>query len=202
MLSNRLENPDVLRQVVTVDEHTTNETSVADVRIRGEIDSSYRYEIVGGNEAGALAIDEATGAITVADSDALDHEQFDAIGLRVRVTDTADPSVFGVGLTRVRLRDINEALTVADGVFTVAAGSPNATVIGQLDASDADARPGLTYRILGGNSENAVALHSLNGKLRVADPDVLQAGDVFELVVEVRDRGDLFDTARIQINVV
>ena len=201
-LQNRLERPTVLPAVTTVDEHTAAGTPLLETRIVGEADSGYQYDIIAGNELGALAIDPVTGQISVADAAALDRETASVIGVRVRATDLANTDIFGIGLARVRIRDVNEAPSIADLDLTVAAGTPNATVLGQLLATDPDLAPGLVYSILNGNEGEPVAIHAGNGKIRVRNSDALQAGDVIELTVEVRDRGDLFDTARVLITVI
>lgn len=63
------------------------------------------YSIVGGNEAGAFAIDPATGEITVADSSALDFETQSLFELTVEVTDNGSPQASALGVFSIHLLD-------------------------------------------------------------------------------------------------
>ncbi len=66
------------------------------------------YAITGGNTGGAFAINAATGAITVANSAALDFETTPGFNLTVQATDDGAPPQTGSGAITVNLTDIDE----------------------------------------------------------------------------------------------
>lgn len=108
--------PVVDDQTFAVDEHSAVGTVVGTVAFTDEdVDDAHTFAITGGNEAGAFAIDAATGAITVADSAALDFEQTPAFALTVSVSDgtAADTATI-----RIDLRDIAEVPTTGNDLYT------------------------------------------------------------------------------------
>jgi VCBS repeat-containing protein len=99
------------------------------------------YSITGGNRNGAFAIDPATGAITVANSAALDYESRRTFNLTVRATDSGGRSI-GARVT-VRVLDVNEnrqaALDIVLGDSQNRISLASATVeVAILGAADLD----------------------------------------------------------------
>ena len=95
----------------------------------------------------------------------------------------------------------NSAPTISAATFSVANKAADGTLVGTVTASDEDSDP-LTYVIKSGNTEDAFAIGSTDGKLTVA-----KSGEVdytitplFTLSIEVSD-GELTATADITINV-
>lgn len=70
-----------------------------------DVGQTLTYSIVGGNEAGAFAINPVTGEITVVDSLALDFETQALFELTVEVTDNGSPQASATGLFTINLLD-------------------------------------------------------------------------------------------------
>ena len=89
---------------------------------------------------------------------------------------------------------------IAADTFSLAENSPNSTVLGTVEASDADGDT-LTYSIINGNSDQAFGLDSTTGQLTVADSTALdfEMTPVFSILIKVSD-GALSDSATFTIN--
>ena len=89
---------------------------------------------------------------------------------------------------------------IAADTISLAENSPNSTVVGIIEASDADGDT-LTYSIINGNSDQAFDLGSMTGQLTVADSTALdfEMTPVFSLLIKVSD-GALSDSAAFTIN--
>ena len=89
---------------------------------------------------------------------------------------------------------------IAADTISLAENSPNSTVVGIIEASDADGDT-LTYSIINGNSDQAFDLGSTTGQLTVADSTALdfEMTPVFSLLIKVSD-GALSDSATFTIN--
>jgi Cadherin domain/Bacterial Ig domain/Bacterial cadherin-like domain len=70
------------------------------------------YSIQAGNTGGAFAIIGSTGAITVANSTAVDFETNPTFSLTIRATDNGSPPSFGEATVTVNLLNINDAPTL------------------------------------------------------------------------------------------
>ena len=64
--------------------------------------------------------------------------------------------------------DVKYSPQLLDATFTLAENSPNGTVVGTIQGSDADGDT-LTYTILSGNTGQAFGLESATGILSVVD---------------------------------
>ncbi|MEE4301567.1 MAG: cadherin domain-containing protein [Pseudomonadales bacterium] len=150
------------------------------------------YTLLGGNEAGAFALD-AEGAITVADPSALgaDGEVFE---LRIRVTDdnsAADPvGELATDVTiRITVTDANTPPVVEDGSFAqLDEHSPAGTIVGRVEAIDVHDDP-LTWRITAGDPAGVFEIDPVLGDVRVARPELLdfETRQSFALEVSVTD---------------
>jgi VCBS repeat-containing protein len=105
----------------TLPENSPNGTSVGTIGGADVDGDALTYSIVGGNTAGAFAIDPTTGAITVANSAALDFETTPSFALAVQATD-AGGLIAQVTVT-VNLSDANEVPPIAIDVLPGNAGN-------------------------------------------------------------------------------
>lgn len=102
--------------------------------------------------------------------------------------------------------DKNEfAPVLVDQEFTVEENSPRGTIIGAVDASDADEDQKVTFAIIDGNEEGSFVIGSENGILSVADPSALDYESTTEFVIKVsvsdnHKKDPLESTAKIQVN--
>jgi hypothetical protein len=82
------------------------------------------YAVVSGNEAGAFAVNSATGVITVADASKLDFETTPTFNLVVRVTDSVTPALSSSANVAIRLTNVNEAPAVTGDAYFAASDTP------------------------------------------------------------------------------
>lgn len=188
-------------------ENSDNGTIVGTVTATDEdFGQTLTYEIVGGNESGAFAIDPVTGEITVADGTVLDFETINRFELTIRATDDGDPSLSTDIVVPIDILDVNEAPVLADRTFSLNENSPVDTVVGQLMAVDPDFGQTLTYSITTGNESGAFAIDPATGVITVADsaPLDFETTTTFQLTISVTDDGDppLSDTADVVINIL
>ena len=96
--------------------------------------------------------------------------------------------------------DIKYAPELLDAEFTIPENSPNGTVIGFIEASDADGDT-LSYTIVSGNDAEAFSLDSESGELTVSTSSALdfETTLTYSLGIEVSD-GALSDVAIFTIN--
>lgn len=88
------------------------------VAVEPNDDQQLKWEIIGGNNGGAFAINQTTGLITVANPAALDFEVNPVFNLTVRVTDNGTPVRSDTGVVRIEIRDV-VTWRVESGVLTV-----------------------------------------------------------------------------------
>ena len=199
--------PVVENQFFTIDENLAAGTVFGVVDAydldNGQILSFY---IVDGDETGTFEIDEAGGQLSVADPERLDYELNEKIRFTVEVSDNGDPVLRSTAGITVSLRDLNEyAPVMEDQVFEISAGSAKGTLIGVVQASDADIHQQLAFSIKAGNENYAVKIEERTGSLTVNDPFFFSKplDQAMELTLMVRDLhiDSKTDTARISIAV-
>jgi cadherin domain-containing protein len=179
-------------QVFLVAENAANGTDVGTVLANDPdtpVSDLTGFIIVSGNEDGTLAIDAATGRITVTDGSRLDYETARSRTLQVRVSDGVHDSALEAVL--IELTNVNEPPAVPDQTFTVAENSPTGTAVGPVAATDPDADQSRTFRIAAGNVANAFAIDPVTGLLTVNNPAALdyEARTSISLTVEATDSG-------------
>ena len=109
-LSDRLEAGEVIRRVTNLPEDAPTGSGVIRALVNGEAGRTYLWSIVGGNDDGAFAINEVNGRITVADGSKLDYETQDMYALQVKATDSERPDLSDVGIVKVNITDVEEAV--------------------------------------------------------------------------------------------
>ena len=163
------------------------------------------YAIVGGTGSGALAIDAATGRITVTDPSALDFETAPILTLDATATDDGAPPLSDAATVTIRLGDENEAPVAPDRTFELSEAAPLGWAVGMVAASDPDAGQTITFAIVGGNA-GAFAINGMTGLITVADPARLDFETMprHTLMVSATDDGvpSLSDTATITIDLL
>ena len=90
-----------------LDENSQTGTVVGQVP-RLDPTASLEFEITAGNDEGIFAIDGASGEISIALADGLDHEVRGAVTLTVKATDSNGPSVFDYATIVIHVDDVNE----------------------------------------------------------------------------------------------
>ncbi|WP_254508784.1 cadherin domain-containing protein [Anatilimnocola floriformis] len=200
-LTNVNEAPTIAPQTFSVAENSANTTAVGTV-VAADVDAgdTRTFAITGGNTGGAFAINATTGAITVANSAALNFEGTPSFSLTVSVTDAGNLSTSNT--ITVNLTNVNEAPTIAPQTFSVAENSANNTAVGTVLANDVDAGDTRTFAITGGNTGGAFAINASTGAITVANSTALnfEAIPTFSLTVSVTDAGNLSASNTITIN--
>ena len=165
------------------------------------------YTIAAGNTGGAFAIDPATGAITVANSAALDFEVNPVFTLTVNATDGTLNDTAQITINLINLNDnvpqIDDAVAPSlteNSPFGTAVYNVNEAFTGTDIDRDGQA---LTYSITGGNTGGAFAIDAATGAITVANPAAVdfETTPVFNLTVQATD-GTTPDTAVITVNLI
>jgi len=203
-VGNLNEAPVVQPATFTLNENSPNGTAVGTVTFTDpDTGQAHTFAITAGNTGGAFAIDPTTGAITVANSAALDFETTPSFSLTVQVTDGGSPVLSGTATVTINLTDISEPPVVNPATFTVAENSPNGTAVGTVTFTDGDAGQTYIFSILGGNTGGTFAIDPSTGAITVANGAALdfETTPAFSLTVQVMDSGSQSGTALITINV-
>ncbi len=202
--------PNIIDATVAVDENSANATAVTNVSdsfTGTDFDrdgQAITYSITAGNTGGAFAIDGATGAITVANSAALDFETTPSFTLTVQAS---DGTLSDTAAITINLNNLNDnAPNIIDATVALDENSANATAVTNVSDSftgtdfDRDGQA-ITYSITAGNTGGAFAIDGATGAITVANSAALdfETTPSFTLTVQASD-GTLSDTAAITIN--
>jgi hypothetical protein len=198
-LKNRNDNLPVGKDAeFAVAENAENGTAVGTVEASDVDGDALHYSIVSGNESGAFTIDFTSGEIVVADTTKLDYETIKIFKLIVQVSDGTYTSDLAV---TVNLTNLNDNSPVGkDAEFAVDENAENGTVVGTVEASDADG-DNLNYLVIEGNDTGAFTMDSATGDITVADASQLDFETIqsFMLTVQVND-GTHSEEALVQID--
>jgi len=196
--------PQLLDATFTLAENSPNGTVVGTIEASDADGDTLSYTILSDNTGQVFGLDSATGILSVVDSSALDYETTPIFSLLIKVSDGAlsDSATFTINLTDVDedSTTTNQAPTITAATYSLAENSANATVVGTIQASDADGDT-LIYSILSGNTGQAFGLESATGILSVVDSSALdhETTPIFSLLVQASD-GALSDSAIVTIN--
>ena len=127
------------------------------------------FEIVEGNSKSAFSIDPRTGILSVNDSTHLDFEKNPEFDLVISVSDNhaKDPLESSAQIT-IYLNNLNEhAPVIENHIFQIEEDCLNGMLIGTIRATDSDPDQTITYKIEGGNENQAIYLDSLSGDVFV-----------------------------------
>lgn len=181
----------------TINEFQPNGTVVGQVvASAGQTDFSLvNYQILAGNTGNAFAINPTTGVITVNNSAATDFQRNPVFNLTVEVTDNGSPSpLSATGTFTINLLEVNQQIVMLNQNFTVNAGTPNGTIIGQVVTTDPDNEvkktQGESFVIDGGDTGGAFSIDN-QGNIIVTNSAALDfyVNPSFNLVATVTDTG-------------
>ncbi len=198
-LSDLNETPTVSGFSRNLAENSTVGTSVGTVTSSDPDGDALTFSIVGGNTNGAFAINSSTGAITVANSAALNFEAQSAFGLTIKAQDP--DGAFDTATATVNLSDVNDTPTASGFSATLPENSAAGTQVGIVTGADQDGDL-LQYSIIGGNTGGAFSINLLTGRITVNDPSALdfEAQPSFNLAVRVHDLSNAFTTTTVIVN--
>ncbi|MEI7769108.1 MAG: Ig-like domain-containing protein [Chloroflexales bacterium] len=161
------------------------------------------FAFTAGNTAGAFVIDANSGAITVANSAALDFEATPTFGLTVTATDNGVPPTSGSATITISLTNVNEAPTdIALSNASVAENQPVGTTVGTLSTSDPDAGDTQTYTLVAGTGSADNSLFQLVGSaLQTNAAFDFEAKSSYSIRVRSTDSGGLFSEKPFTISI-
>ena len=181
----------------SVAENSAAATAVGTITATTTGGGAVTYAITAGNDAGALAINASTGAITVAG--ALDHETTPSVNLTVEARAGGSQATTTVTVT---VTDVDEApvFGAADYAFSVAEDAAVDAAVGTVSATDPEDGT-LTYAITAGNDAGAFAINTGTGTLTVAGALDYEMTDDYNLTVTASDAAGHTATADVAITV-
>jgi VCBS repeat-containing protein len=125
------------------------------------------YSITGGNAGGYFAIDPATGVITLASGQTLDHETAATYPLTVTATDVHGASA--AATVTITVNDLNDTVPVFSSGATanVDENAAATTVVYDANATDADSTFGPVTYSLSGTDAAAFNIDQVTGEVRL-----------------------------------
>lgn len=156
------------------------------------------------NPSNAFAINPTTGALTVADSSALDFETSGSFNVGVTVTDGGKLSA--TQSVRVNLTNVNEAPSInANQSFFVPENSTAGTSLGNVGTTDPDTTGSFASKTfsLTSNPNGLFAINASTGQITVASGASLdfETATQFTLGVTVTDGGNLSASRDVVVRV-
>jgi len=194
-------------------EHSANGTHIGTVEPRNAHGGApLSFTFASGNTDGVFALDETTGALTVANASLLDYE---TLSLRwddptvivpfVRITNASEPALNETIRVVVNIIDINEPPTVSAASFTMAERTASGTLLpAAASGSDPDRFQTVRYSIAAGNADGAFQIDPGSGALTAAEPFEVAHTLTRELTIAATDTHDpgLTTTTVIEVTVV
>ena len=164
------------------------------------------YDNTGALVASSNPADALNASLTTVLNPGIYHIRIDGVGVRTVNDGYSDYASIGqytivAGLTNFT----NTAPVVNNQVMSVNENSQTGDHVGFVVASDAE-NDTLVYSIVGGNVAGTFAINSVNGRITVADPSLLnfETNPSFQLTVRVTEvtGAALFDEATVTINLL
>ncbi|MEI6750699.1 MAG: cadherin domain-containing protein, partial [Bacteroidota bacterium] len=158
--------PIIQNQSFSINENSANGTAIGSVAATDpDAGQTITYSILSGNTNGAFAINAASGALSVANSAALNYEIVTSFALVVKVLDNGSGNLSSQATVTINLLNVNEPPAISNQAFSVNENSANGTAVGIVAATDPDAGQTITYSILSGNTNGAFAINAASGAL-------------------------------------
>lgn len=203
---NANDTPVIADQTFSIRENAVNGTAVGTILASDEDPGQTRtFALVSSTLPGALAVNAATGAITIADGSLLDHEGIGSITMTVSVTDNGSPALTATKDLVVTITEANDAPVIANQSFAINENSATGTSVGQVIASDVNAGQSLTYAIASTTRAGLFAINAATGEITVADSSLLnyEAASSVTLTIRVTDSASpaLSTTGTVTVNV-
>ena len=157
------------------------------------------FSLISGNTSGAFSINTSTGAITVANTAAIDFETNGTFTLTAQVADRA--GLTHQQLVTVTLSDVNERPTILAGTYHINEWSSVGSLVGMVSASDVDAGDLLTYSFVTGNTGGRFAIDPSTGDITVANGAGFthESQSSFTITVQVQDAAGLSHSANMTV---
>ncbi len=182
----------------SVAENAASGAAVGTVAATVADDGAVTYSVTAGNDAGAFAIDSASGAITIAGS--LDHESTSSYSLTVAATDGDGET--GSATVAVTVTNVNEppVFDPDSHSFTLAETASVWTILGTVAATDEDGDT-VTHYITAGDGDRTFNIDLHDGLILLRKALDYETTTSYTLTVEARDGNGGVDTATVTITV-
>lgn len=144
---------------VSIDENPTDGQVLGTVQANSN--STLAFSFTSQSPVGAMAIDAATGELTVIDPNLFDFETNPVITAEISVTDGAETAT---ATATINLNDVDE-VSATNTDLTIDENPSNGDVVGTIQASGSN----VTYTITFQNPAGAFAIDQNTGELSVAD---------------------------------
>ncbi len=174
---------------LSMDENPANGTSLGFVVATDpDVGHTLTYQLITDTN-GALAINSATGELTVVNGAPFNFESLQEFELFVGVSDGA---LYTARTIRVSINDVNEAPTLFAPVFSVDENAYQFATVGTVNAFDPDAGQTLTFSITSSTHPGAFAIVPEYGAIYVADGSLLnyETGATATVTVTATDNGN------------
>ena len=159
--------PDLVNSTANINEDDANGSIVADLRDETTLSDTdadgdaISYSLISGNDAGAFAIDSATGVVTLVNTTLVDFESTASYELMVEASDGSNSTT---ATLTISVNNINEAPVIA-APTTVTGNEDEVIAITHLSISDPDA----------GNADIQVTVNATHGVLTLGDQSSLSS---------------------------
>ncbi|RDY61970.1 DUF1566 domain-containing protein [Flagellimonas nanhaiensis] len=158
---NNLDELGVQDLIVDIDENPTNGDLIGTVQVNGNGASSFNIDSQ--TPTGALAIDQSSGELTVADASVFDFETNPIITATVSVIDGIDTAT-----VTVNLNDVVE-ITLDDLTVSIDENPTDGQVVGTMQANGSGT---FSFSITSQTPQGSLAIDSSTGELTVVDPNL------------------------------
>ncbi|TAE74427.1 MAG: hypothetical protein EAZ65_01775 [Verrucomicrobia bacterium] len=191
----------------SIAENTANGSNVGTVT-PVNVSGTLTYTISAGNAGNALTMNPSSGALTVANSSALDFEtlstRFDdpaTIELFVTISNTTGGSETVRVL--VTVTDMNEAPVISTPAsVTLLENTLAGTLVAQLTATEQDRYQVPTFSITSGNNAGHFSINSSTGQITVATSPSVASDTAYNLVVQAADAEGQSSSTTVNVTVL
>ena len=173
--------------------------------------NSLQFTIASGNTGNAFNLDPATGALTVANTSAIDFEALSTnweipawFEMFVNLQDQANPALNEVLRVVVHVSNVNEGPMMTGGSVVIPERLRAGGQVFTVTAIDPDRFDRVaSYQIIAGNTGNAFAI-SASGVISTVAPPSLAGGTSYTLTVRAQDAGSpvASSTATVTVHLI
>ncbi|MCP4345322.1 MAG: hypothetical protein GY795_07330, partial [Desulfobacterales bacterium] len=150
----------------SVDENSADDTVIGRIEAGDADNDILTYAVIPENTNNVFGVNSITGEIMVNDSNLLDYETTVAHSFKVQIT---DGKYTDSAMVTVNINNLNDNIPVIqDQTFSIDENSPGGAFVGAVEANDADGYIH-TYRIKGGNTDDAFDIKATTGEITIND---------------------------------
>ena len=189
------ESPVILNQAFSVAENSANGTTVGTI-VASDPDAgqTFSFQIVSGNTNNAFTINASTGKLSISNSTEINFTINPVFLLGVQVSDNGSGSLSNNAIISLTiLPGNNQVPVINDQIFTISQNSIAGTLVGIVQATDANMEQILAFAILSGNPDEAFSINSSTREIFVSNNNFIHSKSTlsYSLVVQVKDNGQI-----------